>query len=350
MPIPIVGGVRLTGKVGRHSLALLNMQTEEEERVGVGPLPGANFTMLRYSREVLRNSLIGAFLMNKARGDTVNRLFGAEVFAYHRRGPGISMQWPSNRTRPISATVPAWRTGVQYDAGLNFASVNYTSLDDRFRDDLGFIPRLQGVDITNAGYLRRWRPEATYRWVREYRPEVNYLRYTSAGNTVQSARLTPTMTAELTDTSRVVVSMARNEENLLVPFRPQGIPAGESIDAGNYRFNSGTINYTRSNNHAIAPTAEYRFGEFYDGTRNGYTVGARVRLECELSLQMREQVLAVLLVEMHRARARCRCECERRGPDLELGAPLGIIEQLAIADDGDAAVLVEDRLLTVRKA
>ena len=55
-PIPIVGGARLTGKVGRSSLALLNMQTEDEVRPGnLSTLPAANFTVLRYGREFLNN-------------------------------------------------------------------------------------------------------------------------------------------------------------------------------------------------------------------------------------------------------------------------------------------------------
>ena len=43
-PIPIVGGVRLTGRVGRTTVGVLNMQTEEETRVGRPALPAANFT------------------------------------------------------------------------------------------------------------------------------------------------------------------------------------------------------------------------------------------------------------------------------------------------------------------
>ena len=71
-PIPIVGGGRLTGKVGRNTLALLNIQTEDEERPGASSLPASNFSVLRYGREFLTNSL-----NRRARPITRNQLWAS---------------------------------------------------------------------------------------------------------------------------------------------------------------------------------------------------------------------------------------------------------------------------------
>ena len=68
--------------------------------------------------------------------------------------------------------------------------------------------------------------------------------------------------------------------------------------------------------------------------------------EGELTLEMREQILAVLLVEMHDQLA-VAAAAEDVAARLKLGLALGVIEQLAIADHGDGAVFVEDRLLAV---
>ena len=280
-PIPIVGGVRLTGKVGRNVLGVINMQTEDEERPGLPTLPASNFTVLRYGREFLRNSLVGAFYMDKERGDISNRIAGVDLRFYPTRAWNIDgMVMHSEKTGVGGGA--AGRAGVQYDSGLNLATVNYTSLGSLFRDDLGFVPR-QGVDILSADYLRRWRPKATYRWIREFRPEVSYNRYTTAGNVVQSASLSPSVSAELSDSSDLIVYYTRAEENLTAAFRPQGIPAGRTIPAGRYAFNTGSISYVPSNAHVLAPTADYRFGEYYNGTRRGYTAGARVRVNSNLA-------------------------------------------------------------------
>ena len=68
--------------------------------------------------------------------------------------------------------------------------------------------------------------------------------------------------------------------------------------------------------------------------------------EGELPLELREEVLAVLLVEMHDQLA-VAAAAEDMAAGLKLGLALGVVEQLAVADHRDGAVLVEDGLLTV---
>ncbi len=71
--------------------------------------------------------------------------------------------------------------------------------------------------------------------------------------------------------------------------------------------------------------------------------------EGELALEMLEQILAMLLVEVH-DQLRVGVAAEHVALGSELCLQLGIIEQLAIGDHADAAGLVEDRLLAVGDA
>ena len=48
--VPILAGGRLTGRVGKYSLGLLNMQTRES-----GSEPANNFTVIRVKRNILLN-------------------------------------------------------------------------------------------------------------------------------------------------------------------------------------------------------------------------------------------------------------------------------------------------------
>ena len=279
-PIPIVGGLRVTGKIGRNQIGALNMQTEREERVGLASLPAANASVLRYGREFLSNSMAGVFYMDKERGGVSNRVVGSDMRFYPTRAWNLdALVMRSDRTGVGSGM--AWRGGAAYTSGLDVASVSYTSLGHTFQDDLGFIPR-QGVNILASDYFRRWRPKATLQWIREYRPELSYSRYT-ADSVVQTATLTPSVTAEFVDASTVSVSMTRDEEALTRAFRPQGIPAGFSIPADRYTFNTGEVQYNPSNSHVLAPSADVRFGEFYNGNRTGFTIGARARLSEKLA-------------------------------------------------------------------
>ncbi len=68
----------------------------------------------------------------------------------------------------------------------------------------------------------------------------------------------------------------------------------------------------------------------------------------ELALQLREHALAVLLVEVH-DQLGVGVGAEDVALGLQLGLALGIIEELAVVDHGDRAILVEDRLAAVAK-
>jgi hypothetical protein len=289
-PIPIVGGVRLTGKAGRNSVAVLNMQTENEMRpLGLPDLPSANFTVARYAREFLTNSTAGAFFLNKERGGISNRLAGADLRFYPTRELSIDGLFMGSTKTGVGDDV-AWRTGTQYTSNLNQFTLQYTSLGPLFRDDLGFIPR-QGVDIFNASVLRRFRPQWFGPAVREIRGEVPYARYTRDALDpstrrplgVETETFGPALTIELEDSSTAVFSFDNNEEALAAPFRPQGIPPGAAIAPGRYHFNNGSVAFNGSNSRRVAFTGEYRSGGYYDGTRTGFTAGGRLRVSSRLA-------------------------------------------------------------------
>ena len=280
-PIPIVGGLRLTGRVGRSNIGVLNMQTEREERPGLTSLPAANFTVMRYNRNLFSQSSAGVFLMNKERGDIANRLVGGEVrFSPTRSFTVDGLVMASEKTGFDSGS--AWRTGVQYDPGLTSYSFNYTSLGETFKDDLGFIPR-EGVDITTAGVLQRIRPKATARVVREFGANLAYGRFSRAGVGTETGFLSPSLNIEFNDASRLSVAMQHAEERLRAPFRPQGIPVGRSIPVGRYTFDAGAIDYLGANARAVALVGGIRFGGYFDGTREGVTGGVRVRASAKLA-------------------------------------------------------------------
>src|SRR5204863_6431880 len=60
--VPIRGGGRLTGRVGRYTLGLLNIQTGADDAKTV---PSTNFSVLRLRRDLLRGSSVGALFTGR---------------------------------------------------------------------------------------------------------------------------------------------------------------------------------------------------------------------------------------------------------------------------------------------
>jgi hypothetical protein len=229
------------------------------------------------------------FFLDKERGSTSNRLGGVDLRFYPTRAVNIDGMFIQSAKTGVGSGV-AWRVGAQYTPALSQYTLQYTSLGNAFRDDLGFVPR-EGVDILNASLLRRLRPAALAPMVREVRLELPFLRYTrdaldpltGGAIGVETQTVTPAVTVEWSDASTVLFSVLNDEEALLAPFRPQGIPAGSFIPADRYRFNSGAVSYIGSNARRLAFNGEYRFGEYYDGNRAGFTAGGRLRVSEKLA-------------------------------------------------------------------
>ena len=67
-PISIVGGGKLTGKVGGFDLGVLNVQTDDYQQE-----PGENFMVARVRKEMLGRSYIGAIFTNRQSQGNANR-------------------------------------------------------------------------------------------------------------------------------------------------------------------------------------------------------------------------------------------------------------------------------------
>jgi len=103
---------------------------------------------------------------------------------------------------------------------------------------------------------------------------------------VETALISPTVQVEMADASVAEVSATWDEELLVSPFRPQGIPTGQAIAPGRYQC----INYVASCDAQVArrivPGVQLRGGEFYNGSRTGCSVGGRVRISEKLATSL----------------------------------------------------------------
>src|SRR3990172_9382333 len=80
--IPILGGTRLTGRMGRFEMGFLNIQQKEFGLPGTSNfLRGTNFTVGRLKRNVLGNSDIGVMMVSKEVLDSAhyNRVVGVDA-------------------------------------------------------------------------------------------------------------------------------------------------------------------------------------------------------------------------------------------------------------------------------
>ena len=88
-PIPIWGGARLSGKVGRTSIGVLDMQTKDHAKFTTDKsgalvrqdIQGDNYSVVRIKRDFLANSDFGAVFVNRqsSKGHDYNRSEGFDA-------------------------------------------------------------------------------------------------------------------------------------------------------------------------------------------------------------------------------------------------------------------------------
>jgi MFS family permease len=101
--VPIRGGGRLTGRVGRYTLGLLNIQTGTDD---AKTAPATNFSVVRLRRDVLRASSIGALFTGRtaAPGTTAgNAAYGVDGIFTFLTNLNINTYWAESVRRSAFA-------------------------------------------------------------------------------------------------------------------------------------------------------------------------------------------------------------------------------------------------------
>jgi len=144
--IPIIGGVRITGKAGDYALGILNILTdrisyeEEGEQVTVEK---TTFRVFRVKRDFLGKSTFGIMLLSK---DLMNSL-------YYNRGAGFDFNLAFGQSLQIGGFAAKTFTpdlqGKDWAANLDlvwnsdfwFVDTSYTDINENFNAEMGFISR-----------------------------------------------------------------------------------------------------------------------------------------------------------------------------------------------------------------
>lgn len=279
-PIPITAGARLSGKVNRHTVAIMNLQTAE-----AFGRPGENFLVARYSRDVLRRSKIGGLVVNKEAGGTpqFNRTFAVDTTLAVARNFTVNSFLAKTSTPGLSGGDMAFHgRGAWLDSRWNLFA-EFTDIQDHFNPEVGFVPR-RGIRTSKLHVERNPRP-GKYN-IRQLEPMINITYTTDQHNRLLTRRIHHMIGTRLENGSYINVVFNRHFEWLDVPFR---IQRNVTIPIGTYRFGEWDLTYNSDPSRRVYHRITYSPQTFFDGTRTDVSaaVGARAtnRLAAELQYQ-----------------------------------------------------------------
>ena len=278
--VPILGGARLTGKVGGNNIAIMDIQVEDlKGPAGAVIEPGQNFLVTRYSRDVLERSQIGALFINKqaSSGGGFNRTYAADArlgitpeltvegFLAETSSPGLS---DDDRAGYLRA---AWLS----QSFRIFAE--HSDLGDDFNAEVGFVPRV-GIRTTKLHLETNPRPG---RWgIRFMEPMWNVTYTTDQSGRMVSRRFHHMISARFDNGAYFMAWYNRDFERLDSPFN---VASGIAVAPGSY--DTWDMNFRFSSNPArrVSFNVGYAPQAYWDGDRTDWSGGLDVRVTDQLA-------------------------------------------------------------------
>lgn len=285
--IPIMGGARLTGKVGNFSLGMLNIQTRRS-----GSEPETNFSVLRLKRELLSRSYIGGVFTQRrsSGGGDLNRVYGLDAnftFLRHLQIQGLlaKSETPGRRGNDWASS---WE--AKWDSDLFTIGAGRLILERNFNPELGFLER---GDIKKTIGDFAFKPRPNISWIRQLRFRA-FLEYiTDNQDVLETKNFHYNFEINFQSGDMIRISPHDKFERLDRPFQ---IAPGVIVPAGDYPGSNLVIDYFGDPSRKLSGSFRFiREWGFFGGDKLTLRFGPRLRVNKNLTFNIAHEINDVKL-------------------------------------------------------
>ena len=285
--IPILGGVRLFGKLNKTNIGLMSLETN-----GKDSIPATNYSVLRIKQDIFKQSDIGIFVTSKYAKNKYNRVFGtdftfstSELFGNKNLMVGgafaISDTKSFEEPEINNSDNLAYNFYVSYPNDLIEYDFGFTTIEKKFNPEMGFSSRNNYQMIYTELQLNpRFNNMSFFRNL-VFKPiDINY--YIN-----EQSRATESISYEWRPfgfESKSGESMEFNIQHVL-DKPPEDFKLIDTviIPAGTYLDNRIEIKFGTFKGRMLSAEAAVNIGEFYTGHRQEYELSANLNLNKHLN-------------------------------------------------------------------
>jgi hypothetical protein len=261
--VPILAGLKLSGRVERWNVGLLDVETGRVDELG---LDRQNLLAARVSRNLFRQSFVGALVTHgNPSGQGNNTLAGVDArFATStfRGGQNLSLDLYAFVTDGGGSGRKghAWGGKLDYPNDLWDVALTFKEIDQDFRPALGFVSRT-GIRKTNA--KADFMPRPGRCGIRQlfFAASLQYVTDT-AGRTLDWIALVKPLGFWTESGDKAHLQWVPQFERLDEPFE---IQPGVVIPAGDYHYTAWIAEVETAEHRRWMADVEARWGSFYDG-------------------------------------------------------------------------------------
>jgi hypothetical protein len=281
LPVPIIAGGRMTGRAGRYTLGLLNMETGHEETVAAEP---TNYSVLRVRRNILRRSAIGVMATNRSLSTTgvgSNQAFGADANLAFYDNITIRGYYAKTQTSGMSDDDASYYGDFSYGADRYGFSAQHLVVGQNFNPEVGFVRR---TDFQRYYTSARFSPRSN-RWksIRKfyYQGSLDYIE--NRDGHLETRERQGSFELEWQNSDNVQLEFSDQYEYLPAPF---AIASGVVLPVGGYGFQTVTTSYRAGPQRRASGTFSVAAGSFYGGTKTALTYSSgRITLNYRFLLE-----------------------------------------------------------------
>ncbi|MBA7710738.1 hypothetical protein ES703_119684 [subsurface metagenome] len=282
--IPVIGGVRITGKTGSYDLGILNVLTgrtsyeEDGEQVNI---ERTNYSVLRVKRDFLDKSTVGIMVLSKDSLDS----------SYNNRGAAFDFNLAFGKSLKMGGFAAKTFTpdlkGKDLAASLDFiwesdffvADVSYTDIGENFNSELGFIPRTDIRKIrTNLGIG----PRPNILNIRQTFFFNNLTYIENHSGQLKSRNILTGMFNLFQNGSNLLLAYMQNYEYLTDDFE---IKENVFIPSEAHEFNQFIGWFESDKSKSIALRTEVNLGQFYNGRLFRVNTSGILKLNKNLNME-----------------------------------------------------------------
>jgi hypothetical protein len=254
--VPLVGGGKVTGRVGPYAVGAMNLTTDEGSH--------ANYTAVRVKRNVLAQSSVGGILLSRDGGmSSWNRTAGVDAGFLLGRHLTLTGMFAKTFSPGVSGRDAAGVGDVLWKSDRFNYGLTYIDIAERFNAEMGFIPR---VDVRNTRARAGWTPRPGWRGVRQlsFTGATDY--FENHAGRVESRTHWAEFVLTRQDNASLRATVYREFDVLPVPFRVAGV----DLPVGQYDWTTTTLSYSTNQSRRVYGNAGVDLGGYYSGDRQTF--------------------------------------------------------------------------------
>ncbi|MEO8682440.1 MAG: hypothetical protein ABI665_25555, partial [Vicinamibacterales bacterium] len=290
VPIDIIAGSRLSGKIAGWTVGALDIQTADAKNAAgtqvVGP--ANNFATVRVQREVGRSSYGAIFVNRQGTGDHAaaedwNRTYGLDANIQVSPSQRLSMFFGRTDTPGPTGSDYSGRAFYNFTNNLWTVSGGYSQVGERFNPEVGYLPR--------RGYRRPefrafFQPQPKHiPWIRRFSPHVSYNAYYGFDDKLQTS-MTHLHLLEIQPArgGRFGAFFDNSKDNPTAPFVVYNRDGKRVvIPAGDYSWWQSAVEYNHDPSARVTFTSRFRTGHYYDGDFNAVELTSDYRITSRMT-------------------------------------------------------------------